>query len=106
MTVITVTVISFTPVIILDLVLKTIKIVYVRKYHSKFLKKYEDFVILFTNCRRTFTLQCHEYNTKYKVILIMLKNVLIRKWFFFLFCCLILYLCISLKKSTTNYIIY
>jgi hypothetical protein len=50
----------------------------VRKYHSKFLKRYEDFVILFTNCRRTFTLQCHEYNTKYKVILIMLKNVLIR----------------------------
>jgi hypothetical protein len=38
MTVITVTVISFTPVIILDLVLKTRKFVYVRKYHSKFLK--------------------------------------------------------------------
>lgn len=65
--------------------IKNKKICLCEKISFQVFKKYEDFVILFTNCRRTFTLQCHEYNTKYKVILIMLKNVLIRKCFFFYF---------------------
>ena len=63
--------------------IKNKKICLCEKISFQVFFKYEDFVILFTNCRRTFTLQCHEYNTKYKVILIMLKNVLIRKCSFF-----------------------